>query len=175
MHNAYHDKEFLHSLSEIMNIKITHLYNNESPLPQTKNIMKEIQNTLIRGVENITSTSQEKMIKSYIDKDGSIKQKNIYFILTSGSNLVEVLNLDFVDETRTQTSSIIETNDIYGIDISRDKIVYELSSTMGISKIHSSVYADEMTYIGELTPIQRTGVQKRDPNNVFLQMLSRTG
>ena len=114
-----------HSLFKKVNISKSKIFD----------IMKNLQNTLIRGIKNIISTSQEKMITSYIDKDGSIKQKDIYFILTSGSNLEDVLILDFIDETRTQTSSIIETNNLYGIDISRDKIVYELSSTMGISKI----------------------------------------
>jgi len=46
MHNPEHDKQFLKILSSQMNIKIKHDYSFDSPLPNTKNVLKEIKNIL---------------------------------------------------------------------------------------------------------------------------------
>ena len=43
------------------------------------------------------------------------------------------------------------------------KIINEIRNAMSdVSKEHCSLYADEMTYSGKVTPIHKTGLQKRE-------------
>ena len=51
------------------------------------------------------------------------------------------------------------------------KRTLELRKEMSdVSKEHCTIYADEMTYSGHVTSIHRTGLQKREMNNVTLRL-----
>jgi DNA-directed RNA polymerase beta' subunit len=106
---------------------------------------------------------------SVINEDKSIKQKKIFVISTIGSNLESILDLDFVDKEKTQTDSIVEMEELFGIDCARTKIINEIMYSMSAaSRIHSGIFADEMTYTGKITPISRTGLLKREGDNIWL-------
>ena len=135
------------------------------------NLMGNIRQTVIRGVSGIKSTDIINVVKSNINDDGSISTKVTYGIKTVGSNLGEILNNPYLDKYRSQTDSVIEIESIFGIEAARHKIINELRVEMSdISKEHCSVYADEMTYSGHVTSIHRTGLQKREMNNVTLRL-----
>ena len=142
---------------------------NLSVLHCIKNILL---NTIIRGIEGIIFAKVSDIKKTYIDKnDNSIKSKNIFVISTIGSNLENILDLDFVDCEKTQTDSVSEMENMYGIDCARNKIVNEIVGSMSAaSRIHSGLFADEMSYTGKITPINRSGLNKREGDNVFLNM-----
>ena len=75
-----------------------------------------------------------------------------------------------LDLTRCITDSIIEINEILGIEAGRESIINELRLSMqGISPIHCSIYADEMTSPGIISSIQRTGIAIREKNNILLR------
>lgn len=134
-------------------------------------VMRNIRNTVIRGVRGIKSTEIVNVVRSSVNDDGSISTNVIYGISTMGSNMEEILNNQFLDRYRCQTDSIIEFESIFGIEAARHKITNELRKEMpDISKEHCSIYADEMTYSGHVTSIQRTGLQKREMNNVTLRL-----
>jgi DNA-directed RNA polymerase beta' subunit len=134
-------------------------------------VMKNIRNTVIRGVSGIKSTDVVKVVRSNVEDDGSISTKVTYGISTMGSNMEEILNNPFLDIYRCQTDSIVEFESIFGIEAVRHKISNELRKEMpDISKEHCSIYADEMTYSGHVTSIHRTGLQKREMNNVTLRL-----
>jgi DNA-directed RNA polymerase beta' subunit len=83
----------------------------------------------------------------------------------------EILDNPYLDIYRCQTDSIIEFEMMFGIEAARHKIINELRKEMSdISKEHCSIYADEMTYSGHITSIHRTGLQKREMNNVTLRL-----
>ena len=44
----------------------------------------------------------------------------------------------------------------------------ELLTVMSsVSRVHISLYADEMSYSGIITPIQKAGIQKREHSNIL--------
>ena len=133
------------------------------------NLMKEMRKTVIRGVSGIMSTDIVNVVKSVINEDGTISTKITYGISTVGSNLEEILDNQYIDRYRSQTDSIIEFESIFGIEATRHKITNELRKEMSdVSKEHCTIYADEMTYSGHVTSIHRSGLQKREMNNVTL-------
>ena len=134
-------------------------------------LMQEIRKVVIRGVRGIKSTAVINIVKSYIKEDGSIATKVSYGIETVGSNLEDILNNQYIDRYKSQTDSILEFESIFGIEAARHKIINELRKEMSdISKEHCTIYADEMTYSGHVTSIHRTGLQKREMNNVTLRL-----
>jgi DNA-directed RNA polymerase II subunit RPB1 len=135
------------------------------------NIMKDIKKTIIRGIGGVNSTNVVNIIKSQINEDGSISTKVTYGINTAGSNLEDILNNPFIDKYRSQTDSVLEIEETFGIEAARHKIINEIRTEMpDISIEHCSIYADEMTYSGHVTSIQRTGLQKREMSNVTLRL-----
>jgi DNA-directed RNA polymerase II subunit RPB1 len=134
------------------------------------NIMNELKQTVIRGIINIQSTNVIKIAKSKIADDGSISNNIIYGIETVGSNLEEVLDNPYVDIYKTQTDSIKEFEMIFGIEATRNKIIIELQKALNLNIEQCTIFADEMTYTGSVTSIQRTGLQKREMSNVMLRL-----
>ena len=134
-------------------------------------VMRNIRSSVIRGVEGIKSTDVVNVVRSVINDDGSVSTKVTYGISTVGSNMEEILNNQYLDRYRCQTDSIIELESIFGIEAARHKVINELRKEMSdISKEHCSIYSDEMTYSGYVTSIHRTGLQKREMNNVTLRL-----
>ena len=134
-------------------------------------LTNRIKNMVIRGVKGIKSTNVISIAKSQIQDDGAISSHTIYGIDTVGSNLEAILENPYVDPYRTQCDSVIEFEGVYGIEAARNKIIHELRSTMStISKVHSTIYADEMSFSGQITSIQRTGLQQREMSNVTLRL-----
>jgi DNA-directed RNA polymerase beta' subunit len=108
-------------------------------------------------------------MRSVIKEDGSVgsEMKQIYAIDTDGSNLEDILDNPFVDPYRTQTDSIMEMAEMYGIECARAKIISELSTLMdATSAAHLTVYADVMTSTGIITSVERAGTAHRNRTNV---------
>lgn len=136
-------------------------------------LVKKINATVIRGVKNITYAKVVPVAKSSINVDGSISNAQVFGISTNGSNLEEVLENPYIDKYRTQTDSIKEFEDMYGVEATREKIIREIRKTMNsadVVRAHTSVFADEMVYAGISTSIQKTGLQVREMSNVTLRL-----
>ena len=132
---------------------------------------EKLYNLVIRGINGITRAYVSELRKTSIDEDGSAESKPIYAIVTDGTNLPEVLNLPFLDVLHCQSDSILEIEEIYGIDAARNKIMHEILNAMKdqCTPITASVFADEMTSSGHVSSIEKTGLRKREPLNVMLQ------
>ena len=137
-------------------------------------LLDKIKNVIIRGIDGIKSTYIMTIIKNLEQKDGSLKREKIYAISTVGTNLREILNNKYIDPYNTYSDSIREMEKIFGIAATRNKILCELSDTMDLSKVHCSIFADEMTRNGSITSIQKTGLKIREPGNLTLQMSFET-
>jgi DNA-directed RNA polymerase II subunit RPB1 len=136
-------------------------------------LVKKINNTIIRGVKNITYAKVIPVAMSSIEEDGSISNSQVFGISTIGSNLEEVLEEPYVDKYRTQTDSIKEFEEMYGIEATREKIIREIRKTMNsdsVTRNHTSVFGDEMCYNNYSSSIQRTGLQTREASNVMLRL-----
>jgi len=134
-------------------------------------LLKELRSTTIRGIDGIHTAEVVQMAKSYIDKDGSIKNHQIHVIVTEGTNLSACLENPYLDIYNLHTNSIQEIEEIYGIDAARQKILTELKdiSKKAAVDAHYSIIADEMCSIGKVTPLEHTGLAQREPDSILLR------
>jgi DNA-directed RNA polymerase beta' subunit len=138
-------------------------------------IMEEIKKVIVRGIKNIYGTSVIEVLRSEIKPDGSLDTSKVYAIYTSGTNITDVIGNTFIDPYRTQSDSIEETQRVFGITAARNKIINEMITAMDVlTRIHCSIFADEMCYTGQVSNIQKTGLQKRENANVTLRLSFQT-
>lgn len=101
--------------------------------------------THISGIPNI-----ENMFFMYA------QETKEWYIETDGSNLKEILHLDWVDSFRTYSNDIWEIYNLFGIEAIRSYIIFELQNLMpSIHSTHICILADRMTVSGKLRSITR--------------------
>lgn len=135
-----------------------------------KTIYANVLDAIIRGVDGIMSTdTNAKIARTEIAEDGSIRKVNKNVIMTDGTNLAEIICNEFVDPHQTQSDSILEINQLLGIEAANNAIVIQLSSMMpSADPKYYRVYADSMTSTGSVTSIDRQGIQNREKQNSLL-------
>lgn len=136
-----------------------------------RNYCELLKRVIVRGTKGIQATYVIDISKHVIDADGSFKRKNVHGICTSGTNLSDILENPYVDKYRTTSNSVVEYERVYGIVAAQHKIVYEVAAiSTAFNRLHCTVVASEMSYNGELTSIQKSGLQKREMSNVTLRL-----
>ena len=98
-----------------------------------------------------------------------VKRDEEFIILTAGSNLKEVLKLDFVDITRTHSNDLYETEKLLGIEATRELIVSEIMRVieeqgLNVDIRHVMLVADTMCVSGKVQGINRYGIVKDKPS-----------
>src|SRR3989344_2576970 len=91
---------------------ILRLKETESALMDTYKLKEKIKDLYISGVKDI----------HYVLP---VKQQNEFVIITSGSNLKDVLKIKDVDTARTTTNSVFEVLDVLGVEAARQAIINE--------------------------------------------------
>lgn len=104
-----------------------------------------------------------------IDQVLVLKKEGEYKIVTSGTNLRDVLKLDFVDTTRTYSNDLYEVEKYFGIEAVRRLIVDELMKVieeqgLDVNVRHIMLVADSMTMSGKVLGITRYGIVKEKPS-----------
>lgn len=134
-------------------------------------IAKNIKSTVIRGTPGIINTNVISVAYSDIIADGSIEVKKMFIIETDGTNFDKILENKYLDPYQCVSTSIEENETLFGITAVRNKIIDELLNTLkdGANYEHASIYADEMTYSGRVTSVQRSGLGKRELDQVLLR------
>lgn len=92
-----------------------------------------------------------------------IRRAGEFMIITAGSNFKEVLDLDYVDPTRTTTNNIFEIAEMLGIEAARQAIVNEVTKVienqgLAVDIRHFMLVADTMCQGGLIKGITRYGV-----------------
>jgi DNA-directed RNA polymerase II subunit RPB1 len=132
--------------------------------------------SIIRGINGIINAEATSLIRHHIAPDGSIlRSQNLFGVMTTGTNITGVVNSDIlgkrIDIYNIQTDAIQEMYELFGIEAARAKIISELRELVAsCNHRHYLVYADEMTFTGEVTSIEAPGLKARDPNNILLRM-----
>ncbi|MBI4143738.1 DNA-directed RNA polymerase subunit A'' [Candidatus Woesearchaeota archaeon] len=93
----------------------------------------------------------------------TVERNGEFLIITAGSNLKKVLELEFVDTERTTTNDIYEISKTFGIEAARQAIINEVmrvveAQGLNIDIRHILLVADTMTVSGEVKGITRYGV-----------------
>jgi len=112
----------------------------------------KLKNAFIQGVKGIVYVLP-------------VKRQEEFVIMTSGSNLAKVLELDFVDKTQTVTNDIFEIAAVLGIEAARQGIINETSGVMKAQGLnvdirHLMLVADTMCASGVVKGVTRYGVIK---------------
>jgi len=129
-----------------------------------KNFQEQLlQNIVIRGIKNINKVILRKIKDNVVETMGSYKKQDIWVLDTVGTNILDVLALDYVDSRRTFSNNIIEVYDIFGIEAARQTIYNELAEVIEfdgtyINYHHLCMLCDRMTFTNKLISIFRHGI-----------------
>jgi DNA-directed RNA polymerase II subunit RPB1 len=124
-----------------------------------------LNNIVLRGIQGIDKVNllqiQNYMI--YNEKLGDFEKKEIYSLDTLGTNLIQVLALDYIDAERTYSNSIMETLDVLGIEAARKCLFNEMLEVLCfdggyVNHHHISLLCDRMTSTQDMISIFRHGI-----------------
>lgn len=92
-----------------------------------------------------------------------VKRKDEFIIITAGTNLKKIFELDFVDCSRTTSNDIFEISSALGIEAARQAIIDEVfkvidAQGLNVDVRHIMLVADTMCASGEIKGITRYGV-----------------
>jgi len=147
-----------------------HSKDNANPLDQTdeiyllKNFQENLlENIVIRGIKNINKVVLRTIKDNVIEKNGKFVKEEIWVLDTIGTNLIDILALDYIDATRSFSNDIIEVFNVFGIEAARQAIYNELIEVIEfdgtyINFHHLSILCDRMTYTQKLISIFRHGI-----------------
>ena len=122
-----------------------------------------LNNIVLRGVEGIRNVIPRKLQNNVLKEDGKFIQKDVWILDTTGTNLMEVLAIDFIDGVRTFSNDIKEIFDVLGIEAARQIIYSEFFDVMEFSDVyinyhHLSLLCDRMTSTKDMVSIFRSGI-----------------
>jgi DNA-directed RNA polymerase II subunit RPB1 len=133
-----------------------------------KNFQDNILNNIVlRGVNGITNVNPRMLKNMVVKEDSKYVSKDTWILDTTGSNLIDLFALDFIDYTRTYSNDIREVYDCLGIEAARQNILNEFNEVMEASDAyvnyhHLSILCDRMTVKAELVPMFRSGIMNDD-------------
>jgi len=145
-----------------------------NPLDQSDEIylLKNFQDTLLNnivlsGVKNISNVTLRKIADNVVKEEGKFIKKERWVLDTKGTNLMDILSLDFIDVTKTISNDIQEVYKTFGIEAARNAIFQELTEVIEfdstyINYHHLSMLCDRMTYNSKMTSIFRHGINNDD-------------
>jgi DNA-directed RNA polymerase beta' subunit len=122
-----------------------------------------LQNIVLRGIKGINKVILRKILDNMVEKNGVYVKQDIWVLDTIGTNLLDVLGLDFIDNSRTMSNDIIEIYHVLGIEAARNAIYNELVDVVEfdgtyVNYHNYSVLLDRMTFTHKLISIFRHGI-----------------
>ena len=126
-----------------------------------------LENVVIRGITGIRKVNLRKIKDNVVEQNGSYKKQDIWVLDTIGTNLMEILSLDFIDKNRTVSNNIVEVYDVLGIEAARQTIYNEFVEVIEhdgtyINYHNFSILCDRMTFTSKLISICRHGINNDD-------------
>jgi DNA-directed RNA polymerase II subunit RPB1 len=176
VHCVYSD---YNSDSLVFRLRLNNLLANKkktsvNPLDQSDEIylLKNFQDNLINnivlsGVKNIKKVILRKITDNVVKDDSKYNKKESWVLDTVGTNLLQILSLDFIDVTRTISNDIQEIYRVFGIEAARNAIFQELTEVIEfdstyINYHHLSMLCDRMCYHHKMISIFRHGINSDD-------------
>lgn len=122
----------------------------ETTLNEVYALKEKLKDAVIQGIKGIAQVLP-------------IKRGPEFIIVTAGTNLKKVLELEFVDITRTRSNDVYEIADVLGIEAARQAIIDEIfkvidSQGLNIDQRHIMLVADVMCASGGIKGVTRYGV-----------------
>lgn len=145
---------------------------NKINLSLIKDQLYDILNINIIGLPGILSAKVTETPGKLKYNNNEFSDDKHYIITTFGVNLYDVYFIDEIDHDYTQTDDIVSYSMIYGIEAVKAKMGYELKDLIDdkINYKHYLLTVDNMTRHGILTSFEKTGLDKREKNNILLRL-----
>ena len=126
-----------------------------------------LNNIVLRGVNGIENVIPRKLQNMVVKDESKYAKKDVWILDTTGSNLLETLAIDYIDNTRTFSNDIKEVFNVLGIEAARQVIYNELSEVMEFADVyinyhHLSLLCDRMTCTKDMVSIFRSGILNDD-------------
>jgi DNA-directed RNA polymerase II subunit RPB1 len=147
---------------------------NGDPLDQSDEIylLRNFQETLLnnivlRGVNGIVNVAPRKLQNYVVKTEDQFTQKDVWILDTTGTNLMDILALDYIDANRTYCNDIKEIFEVLGLEAARQILYNELVEVMEFSDVyinyhHTSLLCDRMCSTQNMVAIFRSGILNDD-------------
>jgi DNA-directed RNA polymerase II subunit RPB1 len=124
---------------------------------------KLLNSVVLRGIQNINKVILRKVKNNVVESAGSYKRQDIWVLDTIGTNMLDVLGLDYIDASRTFSNDIIEVYNVLGIEAARQTIYNEIVDAIEfddayVNHHHFSILCDRMAFSYKLISIFRHGI-----------------
>jgi len=122
-----------------------------------------LENVVLRGIKKIKKVILRKIKDNVVEQSGVFKKQDIWVLDTIGTNMMDVLALDYIDPNRTFSNDIVEIYETFGIEAARQAIYNELADVIEfdgtyINFHHLSMLCDRMTFTNKMISIFRHGI-----------------
>ena len=126
-----------------------------------------LNNVVLRGKKGINKVVIRKIVDNMVEHNGIYKKQDIWVLDTIGTNLLEVLGLDYIDPRRTISNDIIEIFNVLGMEAARQCIYNELAEVLEfdgsyVNAHHMALLCDRITFTSKLISIFRHGINNDD-------------
>lgn len=167
IHSAVSDDN---SQNLVMRLRIKENDGTESRIDFIEELKKELLKVKLRGVPGIRTVGRTEQSIVVYTPDGKSEVRKEQILITTGTNLAEILTYDIVDIERTTSNDIHEILSLFGIKATRQKIYEELRAVYSgagieLNSRHMQLISDNMTYSGRLLPMSRYGVPNRSEDS----------
>jgi DNA-directed RNA polymerase II subunit RPB1 len=144
------------------------------PLDQTDEIYalrhfqdSMLNNTILRGVRGISNVTLRKVPTAMGLVQGEYQQQERWVIDTTGTNLVDVLALPYVDADNTVSNDVQEVLGVLGVEAARQTLMNEIWEVLDyggtyVNQHHLELLCDRMTVKPELVSVFRHGINNDD-------------
>lgn len=140
----------------------------EDQIYMLKNLQENLLNNIVlRGIANIPKVVIRKVSNNLKLKNGNYVSQDTWVLDTVGSNLIDILALDYIDRYKTITNDIQEVYKVLGVEAARQTIYNEIEEVMSfdgtyINHHHMAMLCDRMTATKHLVSIFRHGINNDD-------------
>ena len=143
---------------------------NLNPLDQSDQIylLKNFQdqllnNVVLRGIKRLDKVILRKIKDNVTEENGTYKKRDMWVLDTVGTNMMDVLALEYIDASRSFSNDIVEIYHVLGIEAARQAIYNELVDVIEfdgtyINYHHFSILCDRMTFTNKMISIFRHGI-----------------
>ena len=149
-------------------VSVANTLDQSDEIYMLKNFQTAILNGIVlRGVPKIEKVIPRKLQNMVVLEEGKYVRKDIWVLDTKGTNLLNILGIEYIDAKRTYSNDIREVFNILGIEAARQILFNELTEVMEfadtfINYHHLSLLCDRMTMTKDMVPIFRSGILSDD-------------
>lgn len=151
-------------------IKKKDAFTEEDYIHHVKTFMDKILNdVVIRGINTIEKVNLRKInnFKILNSENGNYEKKDVYVLDTIGTNLKDILKIEYIKQNKTFSNDINEMKNVLGIEAARKCLFNEILEVMEfdstyINHHHIHLLCDRMTCNQKMVSIFRHGINKDD-------------